>query len=50
LAAANFYIPAKPLQSDQGLKEQKLAATGQPWFTRPKAQAETGSMFVEGLR
>jgi hypothetical protein len=40
MATGSFYIPAKALQSDQGLKEQIRVATGQPWFTRPKAEAE----------
>jgi len=40
MAAANFHILAKTLQSDQGLKEQNRVAIRQPWFTRPKAVAE----------
>jgi hypothetical protein len=40
MAAADFYILAKPLQSDQGLKEQNRVATGQPSFIRSYAETE----------
>jgi hypothetical protein len=40
MSTANFYILAKPLQPDQGIKEWNAAATGQASFTLPKAEAE----------
>jgi hypothetical protein len=40
MATANFYILEKPLQSDRALKEQIRVETGQPSFTRPKAEGE----------
>jgi len=40
MATANVYILAKSLQPDQGLKEQHRIGTGQPLFSRTKAQAE----------
>jgi hypothetical protein len=40
MATANVYILAKPLQPDQGLKEQHRIGTGQPLFSRTKAQAD----------
>lgn len=40
MATANFYVLAKPLQPDQGLKQQNRIATGQASFTPPKAEAE----------
>jgi hypothetical protein len=40
MATANLYILAKAAESDEGLKEQNLVATGRPSFTRPTAEAE----------
>jgi hypothetical protein len=40
MATANFYIPEKPLQPDQGLKEQNRITTGQPSLARSKAETE----------
>jgi hypothetical protein len=40
MAAANFYIVAKPLQFDQGLKKRHRTTTGQPSFTRSKVETE----------
>jgi hypothetical protein len=40
MARANSYVLAKPLHSDQGLKEENRAATRRPVVTRSKAEAE----------
>jgi hypothetical protein len=40
VTTANFHVLAKPLQPDQGLKEQQRVATEQPSFARPKVEAE----------
>jgi hypothetical protein len=38
MSTANFYILAKPLQSDEGIKEQSRLATRQLSVARPKAE------------
>lgn len=40
MATANFYALAKPLQSDQGLEEERHAATRRLSVTGDKAEAE----------
>jgi hypothetical protein len=40
MTTANFYVLPEPLQSDGGLKEEHPVATGQPSFTRPRAETE----------
>jgi hypothetical protein len=40
MPTANFYVLAKPLPPDQGLKERIGAATEQARFRLPKAKAE----------
>jgi hypothetical protein len=40
MATANFYILAKPPQSDQVAKEEHRVATAHPSFSRSKAKRE----------
>ena len=40
MSTANFYILAKPLQPDEGIREQSQVATRQLSVARPKAEAE----------
>jgi hypothetical protein len=47
MATASFYVLAKPLQPDQGLKERNGVATGQASFTLPKAEAEPEARLWE---
>jgi hypothetical protein len=42
MATANFYILAKPLQSDQGIREQHRTATRQVSVVQAEAEAEPG--------
>ena len=40
MSTANFYILAKPLQLDEGIKEQSRVAARQLSVARPKAETE----------
>ena len=40
MATTNFYILAKPLQSDQGIIGEQRVTTGQPSFTRSSEERE----------
>lgn len=40
MSTANFYILAKPLQSDEGIEEQSRGSTRQLSVARPKTETE----------
>jgi hypothetical protein len=41
ITTADFYILAKPLQFDQGLKQRPRVATGQPFFAASEVETES---------
>ena len=45
MTTANLYVLPKPLPSDQGLKEEHRVATGQPSFTRARAETEPETLL-----